>query len=186
MVDLLVLGGHLRADGQHGRLLVALHPASVHLLLFLFLDPLALDHFGAVAGHRARPLIGTSHRRWVGPRSVTSLFSLLTSIGGRPDVSPSLHSCLWLRVQQHITSFVLLASGTAPRGAAAQRDSVIRFGAAPMQSRNLAIDFEEGPRFKNWRFEVLNQKLFLIEFKYPSKVVPMSLILIVSTMYASN
>ena len=120
--DLLVLGGHLRADGQHGRLLVALHPAPVQFFLLL-LDPLALDHLGAVAGHRARPLIRTSHRRRAGWSSVGDLaFSLLTSIGGRPDVSPSLHS--QSSTTHNISSSCSwLAERRRRRGA--QRDSVI-------------------------------------------------------------
>ena len=119
--DLLVLGGHLRADGQHGRLLVALHPASVQFFLLL-LDPLALDHLGAVAGHRARPLIRTSHRRRAGWSSVGDLaFSLLTSIGGRPDVSPSLHS--QSSTTHNISSSCSWLAERRRRGA--QRDSVI-------------------------------------------------------------
>ena len=51
--NLLVLGRHLRADGQHGGLLVPLHPVAIHVLL--------ARHFWAVAGHCARPLIRTSH-----------------------------------------------------------------------------------------------------------------------------
>ena len=110
--DLLVLGGHLRADGQHGRLLVPLHPVS---LLHLTVDFAPLLGFVAVAGHCARPLIRTSHVR-VGPRSATSIVASSSDLSrGRSNVLPSLihFSLTSLKVQQHIIHFALTGGALA-------------------------------------------------------------------------